>query len=385
MSLSIPMIYKKLHQYKIDGLYRERIIIEARKKAKLYTNGQWYLSFINNDYLGLSQHPKVISAFKKACNQYGVGSSASALVSGYYIIHAQLEEALAEFTGHEQTLVFSNGYMANLAILTALISRKDIIFSDRQNHASLMDAGILSRAQVRRYQHNDLNDLAVRIQNSNKTNRWIVSDGVFSISGAISNLNELIKINQQYSANLIIDDSHAIGILGKHGRGSIEHHNVVNSLPIITSSFAKAFGTAGAFIASNKIYIEALKQFSRTYCYTSGLSPAIAAATLESLIILRNETDKREYLNEIIKYYTNQAIKLNIKSNISFTPIQNITIGNNDKLMQIYNQLRTHGILVGCIRPPTVPINQACLRINLNIYHTNDDIDYLLEKLSYLL
>jgi len=384
MPFLISRLAEKLNKQQKLGLTRSRTVVTYREGTLLHCHDQHYLSFLNNDYLGLSQHPDVIKAFQCGALRYGVGSSGSALLGGYYDIHKQLEENLADFLGYERAIVFSSGYMANLAILMSLTHSEDEIFEDKLNHASLIDAGLYCKAQFKRYRHNDILDLEKKLRLSNKKNKWIISDGVFSMSGEIAPLSELVALSQLFDTQLLIDDAHGIGVLGQTGKGILEHHPISSQhVPILVGTFGKAFGTQGAFVAGEGFLIESLLQFARGYIYTTALSPALACATMTSLKIIQKESWRREYLQFLIDRFSHGARSLNLPLLPSKTPIQVIILNQPERTMQIANLLKQHGILVGAIRPPpTVPPHQARLRINLNIHHTQDDIDHLLDALA---
>lgn len=381
-ALTIKFI-NKLYQQKQLNLFRSRKAITERNGAKLNYNNQNLLSFINNDYLGLAKHPDVIHAFLEGASHYGVGSSASQLLGGSYAIHQHLEEKLAEFLGLERTLIFSSGFMANLAVLTTLIHKNDCVFEDRRNHASLIDGARYSKAKVKRYSHNNIAQLEKQIINMDTNNKWIVSDGLFSMDGDIAPLTQLFHLAKIHHCQLLIDDAHAIGVLGKKGQGSIEHFELpIKDLSILVGTFGKAFGTMGAFVAGNHILIESLIQFARGFIYTTALPPAIASATYKSLQLIQNEPWRREHLQLLIQYFKKSAEDLDLPLSPSITPIQTLIIGNTETTLEIAESLKTKGILVGCIRPPTVPPNTSRLRINLNVHHTKHDVEFLLDSLS---
>lgn len=382
----MPPLLKKLQRQQQLGLLRTRTPLTQRDNAYSYCAGKRYLAFIHFDYLGLATHPEVIQALQQAATTLGISSSASQLLGGHYEIHQQLEHALATFTGYECALVFPTGYMANLAVLTSLLSSEDCILLDRLSHASLLDAARFSTATLKRYQHRDMASLELLLQQSSPKSTWIGSDGVFSMEGDIAPLPQLLALAKQYQCSVIIDDAHGIGVLGQQGRGSLEHHRIdTQNISVLVGTFGKAFGTMGAFIAGSNLLIETLLQFGRSYIYTTALPPAIASATLTSLQILQRDTWRREHLQQLIQHFSHGAKALNLPILPSVTPIQSIIIGDAHKTMALAQQLQQHGILVGAIRPPTVPINTARLRINICVQHTPADIDFLLEKLSLTL
>jgi 8-amino-7-oxononanoate synthase len=373
----------KFDQRKQLSLYRLRHAIAKRKGAKWQYNDQPLLSFMNNDYLGLANHPKVIHALQKSAAYYGVGSSASQLLGGYYVAHQILEEKLSEFLGVERALIFSSGFMANLAVLSTLINNQDYVFEDRLNHASLIDGVRYSHAQVKRYRRDNLLDLETRITQAHSKNKWIVTEGVFGMDGDIAPLPQLFELAKNQNCHLLIDDAHGIGVLGENGKGSIEHYQLsVKNVSILVGTFGKAFGTMGAFVAGNHILMEALMQFGRSFIYTTALPPAIASATCTSLELIQTEDWRREHLQFLVQYFKKSAYDLNLPLSSSITPIQTLITGKPESAFRMMELLKKKGILIGCIRPPTVPLNTSRLRINLNVNHTQNDVEFLLESLS---
>lgn len=335
------------------------------------------LDFAGNDYLGLAQDPRVQAAQAEGAKRFGAGAGASHLVSGHLGIHDALEEALAEWTGREQALLFSTGYMANLGVLQALADSHTAIFQDRLNHASLLDGAALSGARSRRYHHRDGHDLQRLLALSTATHKLVVSDGVFSMDGDIADVGELAHISQQHGAWLMIDDAHGLGVLGEHGAGCVEGVDS-QAVPILVGTLGKALGTAGAFVAGDAALIEHLIQFSRSYVYTTAQPPSIAAATLEALTIVQREPEHRQRLARHIDYFRQQAIALGLPIGHSHTPIQPLLLGSEQRTLAWAATFDEHAIQVGAIRPPTVPNGEARLRITLSARHTQSDIDRLL-------
>lgn len=373
----------QLSAIQAEHLYRTRLPTQNRQGAIVQHQQQSYLSFNSNDYLGHAQHPDVIAAFQKGAEQYGVGSSGSHLLGGHHPAHEALEEALAEFFGTPSALLFSTGYSANLSALISLIQPSDHLFQDRLNHASLIDAGRYCQAKFNRYRHLNVDDLENRLKTHPSHHTWIVTDGVFSVDGDIAPLNRLVTLSKHYQTGLIVDDAHGIGILGKSGRGTISHFGLnADTMTLLTGSFSIALGTFGAFAAGSQCLIETLIQSARGYMYTTALPPAIAEATRTSLKLLEAADDKRAYLNHLIQYFQTCASQLGLKSIPSSTPIQPILIGDNLKTQLLAKTLQKAGLLVGAIRPPTVPKNTARLRIALTVHHTRAHIDYLLETIA---
>lgn len=346
-------------------------------------DGKQYLSFCSNDYLGLANHPDLIAAFKQAADQFGVGSGASHLVAGHSSEHHALEEELAAFTGRARALLFSTGYMANLGAITALVGQGDAIFEDRLNHASLLDAGLLSGARFQRFLHNDLANLKTRLEKTDAQRKLIVVDGVFSMDGDMAPLPELANLAAQQNAWLMVDDAHGFGCLGNTGAGSAEHFGLdQNALPIYMGTLGKAIGSAGAFIAGSETLIEYLIQFARPYIYTTAMPPAVAAATRASLRLVQVETWRRDSLQASIAQFRAGAQSLGLQLMDSASPIQPVVLGSEATALAFAEKLAARGILIVAIRPPTVPAGSSRLRITFSAAHTTEQVDQLLGVLA---
>jgi len=280
-------------------------------------------------------------------------------------------------------LLFSTGYMANLGVITALLGRGDTVFEDRLNHASLIDAGVLSRAKFKRFAHSNVPQLQRSLQQAGDGRRLVVVDGVFSMDGDLAPLPELAASCQAHGAHLMIDDAHGFGIIGKHGGGCAEHFQLsTEELPIIVGTLGKAFGTFGAFVAGSDALIETLIQFSRSYIYTTALPPSVAAATRTSLQLLKTESWRRDRLDSLIAQFRLGARQLKLPLMDSFTPIQPLLLGDEKTALDVSQALRAHGILVGAIRPPTVPVGASRLRITLCANHNAEHVAQLLYALD---
>ena len=371
-----------LAQRQAQQLYRRHRIMDSPQQPVMQVNGKTMLTFCSNDYLGLANHPAVIKAFQQAANQYGVGSGAAHLVNGHSRLHQQLEEALAEFTKRERALLFSTGYMANLGLTTALAERHDTVYQDRLNHASLLDAAQLSGAKLVRYPHNDIEQLAKRMRAQASGQQLIVTDGVFSMDGDTAPVKALAALAKQQEAWLIVDDAHGFGVLGATGAGLLEAEQLEPEDAVLMGTLGKAIGTAGAFVAGSNDLIEYLIQTARPYIYTTAQPPAIAAASLASLQLIQTETWRRDWLNELIQIFRQGAKQLGLALMPSATAIQPILIGENAQALAISQQLETMGILITAIRPPTVPVNTARLRITLSAAHTQQQVEFLLNALN---
>lgn len=379
MSFNLAARLAKRHT---ENLYRQRPLVQTPQEPRVKVDGKSYLAFSSNDYLGLANHPKVVAALRQGAKNWGVGGGASHLVLGHSEPHQQLELALAKFTGRERALVMSSGYVANLAVITTLVGKGDTVLHDRLNHASLLDAGLLSGARFSRYLHKDMASLTKRLD-STQGNTLIVTDGVFSMDGDLAPLPEIVAQSKAQGAWLMVDDAHGFGVLGKTGGGLVEHHAMTSEdVPVLIGTLGKSFGTAGAFVAGSDDLIESLIQFARPYIYTTSSPPAVACATLASLKILKEEHWRREHLQVLIQQFRKGAQALGLNLIDSPTPIQPIIIGDSARAMAVSAKLREQGILVGAIRPPTVPKGSARLRITLTAAHSSGQVEQLLEALS---
>lgn len=383
--MSLNGLKEDLAQRKAEHLYRSRKVLESPQSVEPIINGKKVLSFCSNDYLGLANNPDVINSFKKAADKYGVGSGSAHLVSGHSAEHHALEEELAEFMGAERALLFSTGYMANLGVVSALCDRHSEIFEDKLNHASLLDAALLSRAKRGRYTHLDMSNLDNRLQKTDNENKYIISDGVFSMDGDLAPLDELVNLANDNNATLMIDDAHGIGVLGNKGRGVIEHFKLENNqVPVLVGTLGKAFGTAGAFVAGSEALIETLIQKSRSYIFTTAMPAAVAAATRKSLQLVEKETWRREKLQSLIQQFRKGASELGLNLIDSITAIQPIIIGSSEQTLKLSEKLLQQNILISAIRPPTVAEGTARLRVTFSAMHTEEHVNTLLSAFSEL-
>jgi len=372
----------ELNQRRSKKLYRSRRLLESPQGVEVRLDGERLLSFCSNDYLGLANDARVLAAFKLGAERYGVGSGASHLVSGHSTAHHALEEELSAFVGAPRALLFSTGYMANLGVVSALLGRGDTVCEDKLNHASLIDAARLSGAAVKRYRHLDMARLAVLLAAATGE-KLVLSDGVFSMDGDVAPLPALLELTRAHDAWLLVDDAHALGVLGEGGRGTFEHFGCrLDTGAILLGTLGKAFGTFGAFIAGDDDLIEFLIQSARTYIYTTALPPAVAEATRASLRIVQDEGWRRAALQERIAQFRRGASQLGFKLLDSPTPIQPLMLGDAALAVQVSDALRQRGILVPAIRPPTVPAGSARLRISFCALHSAPQVDRLLEALA---
>jgi 8-amino-7-oxononanoate synthase len=386
--MSFPHFSEDLRQRHEQGLLRQRRILEGPQGARVRVDGADLLSFCSNDYLGLANHPALIGAACSGAKQYGVGAGASHLITGHSLAHHQQEKSLAEFVGMPAALLFSTGYMANMGIVTALLGRNDAIFADKLNHASLNDAALLSRARFRRYAHLDLTALEGLLAASSARNKLVISDAVFSMDGDLAPVPELLALCEKYDAWLLLDDAHGFGVLGKTGRGILEHFPFsITHYPsrlIYMATLGKAAGVSGAFVSGTLELIDGLVQNARAYIYTTATPPMLAVALQESLRIIETEDWRRERLEQLIAQLRNGLKLKHWKLMPSETPIQPLLIGSSKEAAAVSTALQAKGILVPAIRPPTVQQGTARLRISLSAAHSREDVELLLDALHQL-
>ena len=423
-------LQNELNERAAQGLLRRRRMLDSPQAPHIDIDGKAYLSFCSNDYLGLANHPQLIAALQQGAAQWGVGAGAAHLVSGHFEPHHRLEQELAAFVGKPAALLFSTGYMANLGVVQALVGKGDAVFADKLNHASLNDAMLLSRAEIRRYRHNDMAQLAALLEQTQAGRKLIITDAVFSMDGDIAPLQELLALCEQHDAWLLVDDAHGFGVLGAQGRGSLYHVSPLSNsdettsystrlpknssqaagyLPkrgeresplsrlrerarervgspriIYMATLGKAAGVFGAFVAAEQVVIDTLINHARSYVYTTATPPALACALLESLKLIERGDALREHLRELIVQLRGGLAGLPWKLMPSDTAIQPLLIGDNQAALALSEGLRERGIWVAAIRPPTVPQGTARLRITLSAAHSAKDVAQLIEALHEL-
>ena len=375
----------RLDRLAAAGMYRRRRTLEGPQGREVAIAGRRLLNFCSNDYLGLAADPRIGEAFKAAIDRWGTGAGASHLVCGHSAAHEELESALAAFTGRPRALLYSSGYGANVGVINALLTRGDLVFEDRLNHASLLDGGWISRATFVWFDHLDTAHLEHEIAAvaGEGGRRLIVSDGTFSMDGDACPIDNLIDVARRHRAWLMIDDAHGMGVHGTHGVGLVDPARyTTGDVPVLVGTLGKAFGTAGAFVAGDEQLIETLVQRSRNYIYTTAMPPALAAATLASLEIVRGETWRREHLARLVERFRSNAENLGLSLMSSASPIQPLLIGAPEQAQAISRALEDRGFFVAAIRPPTVPEGTSRLRITLTAAHELDDVDRLFEALA---
>ncbi len=364
---------------------RVRRIVDGPQDASMVVDGRRVLNYASNDYLGLANHPKVVEAAMRALKRYGLGAASSHMVSGHMRAHHELEENLADYLSLRKALLFSSGYAANIGILTSLAGRGDTIYADKLNHACLNDGALLSRANFKRYPHADLAKLDRLLAATPEGGRkLIVTDAVFSMDGDIAPVPELLALAERYDALLMLDDAHGFGVLGYRGKGVLEHFNVTSERIVYMATLGKAAGGYGAFVAGHEDIVEWILQSARSYIFTTATPPAIAAAMQASLTIMREERERLTHLRTLIDFFGDSMKLQYAKTPYSQTAIQPIIIGGNADTLAFAENLRDRHMFVPAIRPPTVPIGTARLRVSLNANHTAEDLLDLITAITDL-
>ena len=375
------------------GLRRERCVVESSQGARLRVDGREMLHFGSNDYLGLAGDHRVVAAAQTGAARYGVGAGASHLISGHFTAHDAIERELAAWVAPcvaSRALLFSSGYLANLAIVTALTGRGDAVFADKLNHACLNDAALLSRASFVRYAHGDPGALEKRLASSDARRKLIATDAVFSMDGDIAALGSLLELAEKYDAWLAVDDAHGFGVLGdtpdasrgNSGRGTLARLGLASERIVYMATLGKAAGVAGAFVAAHPSVIETLVQTARSYIFTTAAPPMLSCALTASLALMRDEPERRAHLFALIDRWRDLAGRLPWPTLPSPTAIQPLILGDNAEALRVSNALWKRDIWVPAIRPPTVPLGTSRLRITFSAAHSLADLDVLAGALS---
>jgi 8-amino-7-oxononanoate synthase len=376
----IRMFKYELSQLKQLRQYRRLTLVDSYDGPRVTVNGRSMLLLCSNDYLGLANHPALREAACAAMGRYGFGSGASRLISGTSGMHQELEHRLARFKGTEAALLFNSGYAANTGIIPAIAGRGDVVLSDSLNHASIIDGCRLSKAQVSVYRHTNVEHVETLLKkNVHARRRLIVTDGVFSMDGDIAPLSDLASLAEKYGANLMVDDAHATGVLGKTGRGTGEHFGLSNRVPIHMGTLGKAFGSFGAYAAGSRDLIDVLLNCSRSLIYSTALPPPVCAASIAAIDIVEKEPGRRENLWNNRERFVNGLKSLEINTGGSESPIVPIMIGDSGKALKAADKLFEYGIFATAIRPPTVSADSARIRTTVTAAHSRGDIDRALE------
>lgn len=357
-------------------------VYEPIDAVRVKRNNQEFIMMASNNYLGLTHDLRVQQAAKYAVEQYGTGSGGARLTSGTFPLFNELELGIADFKHTEQALVFNTGYMANVGTITALMNKNSIIISDELNHASIIDGCRLSGARIERYNHKDIEHAEHILKNYKYSYKMIITDGVFSMDGDIAPLDKLYELGKEYNALLMVDDAHSTGVLS-NGRGTA-HHFGLTDVDVQLGTLSKALGSVGGYVAGRKELIEYLVNYSRSFIFSTALSPADIGAALEALTIVKNEPLVVEQLNENTAYMANKLQSMGIECDDE-TPIFPIIVGDNERALSLAYELELRGIIITAIRPPTVPVGESRLRMTVTAAHSQEQLDYVANTLRDLL
>ncbi len=372
----IDWIQKEIDGLKEAGLYNRIRTISSAQGAWLTVDGKHVLNFCSNNYLGLANHPKIVEAAKKATEKYGVGPAAVRSIAGTTDLHVELEKRLAAFKGVEAAITFQSGFTANLATIPAVVSKEDVIFSDRLNHASIIDGCRLSGAKIVAYEHNDPKSLDEQIKANLPQFRraLIVTDGVFSMDGDIAPLPALYEVAKKYDILFMVDDAHGEGVLGKGGRGIVDHFGLHGKIDIEVGTMSKAFGVMGGMVAGNATIVEWLRQRGRPFLFSSAVTAPDAAACLAAVDVLEESTELVDKLWDNAKYFKTEMKKLGFNTGVSETPITPIMLGEAPLAQQFSRELFEEGVFGMSIGFPTVPQGKARIRVMISAAHDRDDL-----------
>jgi glycine C-acetyltransferase len=377
----LDWLNQEIEGLKEQGLYNRIRTIGSAQGAWLVVDGKNVLNFCSNNYLGLANHPQVVEAAREATKKYGVGPAAVRSIAGTMDLHVQLEQRLAKFKGAEDVITFQSGFTANLGTISALVGKEDVIFSDRLNHASIIDGCRLSGARIVAYEHNDPSALedAIKEHASNYRRALIVTDGVFSMDGDIAPLPELYEVAKKYDILFMVDDAHGEGVLGKGGRGIVDHFGLHGKVDVEVGTMSKAFGVVGGMVAGDKVIIEWLRQRGRPFLFSSAVTAPDAAACLAAVDLLEESTELVDRLWSNAKYFKEEMRKLGFDTGVSETPITPVMLGEAPLAQQFSRELFEEGVFAMSIGYPTVPKGKARIRVMISAAHDNDDLGKGLE------
>ncbi len=372
----LDWLHQEIDGLKEQGLYNRIRTIGSAQGAWLTVDGKNVLNFCSNNYLGLANHPKIVEAAREATKKYGVGPAAVRSIAGTMDLHVQLEQRLAKFKGAEDVITFQSGFTANLGTLSALVGKEDVIFSDRLNHASIIDGSRLSGAKIVPYEHNDPSALedAIKDNASNFRRALIVTDGVFSMDGDIAPLPDLVEVAKKYDILFMVDDAHGEGVLGKGGRGIVDHFGLHGQVDIEVGTMSKAFGVVGGMVAGDKVIVEWLRQRGRPFLFSSAVTAPDAAACLAAVDLLEESTELVDKLWANAKYFKAEMKKLGFDTGVSETPITPVMLGEAPRAQQFSRELFEEGVFAMAIGFPTVAKGKARIRVMISAAHDNDDL-----------
>ncbi|WP_068546373.1 aminotransferase class I/II-fold pyridoxal phosphate-dependent enzyme [Thalassotalea crassostreae] len=383
--MTFSFIKQQLAQKQASNLYRQRNPLTKGTGRLLEFDGEQFINFSSNDYLGLSQHPQIIASYKQALDNYGCTSASSSLVTGYTKTHQQLEQVVAYWLGTESCMLFSTGFSANNGFLSAFGNTSSDYFLDKLSHASLIDGAFQSNAKSKRFKHNDVVHLEALLSKSNALDKLVVAEGVYSMDGDRAPIQDILTLAKLHGANVLIDDAHGIGVLGQQGNGSLANFSNATGDSVSTMiTFGKALATHGAAIAANKDVIDYLVNHCRDYIYSTAMSPANAAATVTSIDVCQKEVWRREKIKTLTKLFKTK-LDSTIETTNSDSSILGILVGSEENALKCQHELKKQGFWLTAIRPPTVEKGKSRLRVTVTANHNELDINNLANSINEVL
>ncbi|MBP1702014.1 MAG: bioF [Chloroflexi bacterium] len=383
-SSKLRWIETELQSLKDNGLYNRIRTLSSPQGAWLVVDGKRVLNFCSNNYLGLANHPRIVQAARETVERYGVGPAAVRSIAGTMDLHLQLEQRLATFKGVDSAITFQSGFSANLAVIPALVGKEDAIFSDELNHASIIDGSRLSGAKIIRYAHCDPADLQRVLQENRSAfpRAMVITDGVFSMDGDIAPLDKILEVAQQYEAILMVDDAHGEGVLGKGGRGIVDHFGLHGRVDVEVGTLSKAFGVVGGVVAGNPLVVEWLRQRGRPFLFSSAMTVPDVAACLAALDVLEESTELVDRLWDNARYFKAEMLRLGFDTGKSATPITPVMLGEAPLAQQFSRELFNNGVFAMALGFPTVPRGKARIRVMISAAHSKDDLDQGLQAFA---
>jgi len=374
--------YTEPQKVKEIGLYPYFRVIESDQDTEVIVNGRKVLMFGSNSYLGLTNHPYVKEAAKAAIEKYGTGCAGSRFLNGTLDLHLELERKLADFVGKEEAIVYSTGFQVNLGVVPTLTGRSDYIILDELDHASIIEGSRLSFSKVLKYRHNDMQSLEKVLQRCEFDKvKLIVVDGIFSMDGDIANLPGIIELSEKYNGTVMVDDAHALGVIGKNGRGTASHYGLTDRTDLIMGTFSKSLASIGGFIASDSATINYLLHFSRTLIFSASISPPAASSVIAALDVIQKEPERIQHLWELTHYTIKHLRGEGFDLGVTQTPIIPLIVRDQMKTLQLTKALLDEGIFINPVLSPAVPENSNMIRLSLMATHTYKQVDYAIEKL----
>lgn len=374
--------YDLPQQIMAKGVYPYFRCIESGQNTEVMMSGHKVLMFGSNSYLGLTNHPKVIEAAVEATRKYGTGCAGSRFLNGTLDLHLALEKELAEFVGKEEAIIYSTGFQVNLGVVSCVTGRNDYILCDELDHASIVEGRRLSFSTAAKFKHNDMEDLERELQKCNPDSvKLIVVDGVFSMEGDMANLPEIVRLKKKYNANIMVDEAHGLGVLGRQGRGTCDHFGVTEDVDLIMGTFSKSLAAIGGFIASDASVINYLRHNSRSYIFSASNTPAATAAARAALHIMKTEPERIQHLWDVTNYALTSFRQLGFEIGNTSTPIIPLYVRDMDKTFQVTTMLFEEGVFVNPVVPPACSPNDTLIRFSLMATHTKEQVDIAIEKL----